>query len=101
MTTTVSGVMLEQAVPNGDVLAVATVTEQMGSWKYQKAYRKSWYTVRYSPRQKKHFFSFLDHSGKFAQGPRIGYSSAPAGSLHNRPVPAAVLQAMSLLQGGN
>jgi hypothetical protein len=94
----VDGIEL-QRMESGTVRAISTVTECKGSWKYQDAFRDSYYRVRYSPRQKRHFWQSYGQSGKYAQGPKIGYSVHPRGSLHNRPVSAACLQAIALLEG--
>ena len=80
------------------VRATTLVTEQQGSWKWQDAFRQAWYEIRYSPRQKKHFFEVVQRSGKFAKTRGRG-EGLPQGSLHNRPVPAEVLAAHGTLLG--
>lgn len=95
----VGNVMLEK---NGEeVRAVRIVTEQKGSWKWQDAYRVAWYRVRYSPRQKRHFWQSETRSGKFAMNSSNmeRYDGIPHGSLHNHPVSGEELAAIGTLIG--
>jgi hypothetical protein len=79
-----------------ELRTVRLVTEQRGSWKWQDAFRKAYYEIRYSPRRKYHYFVSVARSGKFPLTRGRG-AGLPKGGLHNHPVPAEMLMAWGTL----
>ena len=79
-----------------------TVTEQQGSWKWQKRLCQAFYIAVYSSRIKAWLWKSTGHSMSFSGGNiRGGNYSSGEGSVHNRKLNPVELCALATVRGEN